>query len=68
MKTFNYKRLFSRLAVLALMPACFAVVSCKEDIDESNLYTFKGETIEDFLANRSLPRRPSPQRHDRPRT
>ena len=26
--------------------------SCKEDIDESNLYTFTGETIEDFLANR----------------
>ena len=53
MKTFNYKRLFSRLAALALLPACFAVFSCKEDIDESNLYTFKGETIEDFLANRS---------------
>ncbi len=43
--------------------ACFALVaaalaltslsSCKEDIDESNLYTFKGETIEDYLANRS---------------
>ena len=28
-------------------------VSCKEDIDESNLYTFTGETIEDYLANRS---------------
>ena len=53
MKTINYKRLFSRLAALALLPACFAVFSCKEDIDESNLYTFKGETIEDFLANRS---------------
>ncbi len=53
MKTFNYKRLFRRLAALALLPACFAVFSCKEDIDESNLYTFKGETIEDFLANRS---------------
>ena len=26
--------------------------SCKEDIDESNLYTFTGETIEDYLANR----------------
>jgi len=26
--------------------------SCSEDIDESNLYTFTGETIEDFLANR----------------
>ena len=27
--------------------------SCKEDIDESNLYTFTGETIEDYLLNRS---------------
>ena len=27
--------------------------SCKEEIDESNLYTFTGETIEDYLANRS---------------
>jgi uncharacterized surface protein with fasciclin (FAS1) repeats len=27
--------------------------SCKEDIDESNLYTFTGETIEDYLTNRS---------------
>jgi len=27
--------------------------SCKEDIDESNLYTFTGETIEDYLSNRS---------------
>jgi uncharacterized surface protein with fasciclin (FAS1) repeats len=30
-----------------------ALTSCKEDIDESNLYTFTGETIEDFLVNRS---------------
>ena len=27
--------------------------SCKENIDESNLYTFTGETIEDYLLNRS---------------
>ena len=27
--------------------------SCKEDIDESNLYTFTGETIEDYLENRA---------------
>ena len=26
--------------------------SCREDIDESNLYTFTGETIEDYLTNR----------------
>ena len=27
--------------------------ACKEDIDESNLYTFTGETIDDYLLNRS---------------
>ena len=32
---------------------CTMVTSCKEDIDESNLYTFTGETIEDYLTNRS---------------
>lgn len=30
-----------------------ALTSCTEDIDESNLYTFTGETIEDYLSNRS---------------
>ena len=29
------------------------LTSCKEDIDESNLYTFTGETIEDYLKNRN---------------
>jgi uncharacterized surface protein with fasciclin (FAS1) repeats len=38
-----------------LLGACLVgcIYSCKEDIDESNLYTFTGETIEDYLANRS---------------
>ncbi|MCR4601915.1 MAG: fasciclin domain-containing protein [Prevotella sp.] len=36
--------------IVATLPA---VTSCKEDIDESNLYTFTGETIEDYLVNRS---------------
>lgn len=34
----------------AFMPA---LTACTEDIDESNLYTFTGETIEDYLVNRS---------------
>ena len=33
--------------------ALTAFTACKEDIDESNLYTFTGETIEDYLVNRS---------------
>ena len=45
--------------VKALMCCGFATAlmsvftSCREDIDESNLYTFTGETIEDYLVNRS---------------
>lgn len=47
LRTFILNPLF-----LILLPA-FLAVSCKEDIDESNLYTFTGETIEDYLVNRS---------------
>lgn len=52
MKTNNYKWLFSQLAVVALMlPAAIGLTSCSEDIDESNLYTATGQTIEDYLAS-----------------
>ena len=53
MKTMNYKKFFSRLLLVAALPVMLGLASCKEDIDESNLYTFTGETIEDFLVNRS---------------
>ena len=53
MKTMNYKKFFSCLLLAAAVPVMLGLASCKEDIDESNLYTFTGETIEDFLANRS---------------
>ncbi|MBQ9654946.1 MAG: fasciclin domain-containing protein [Prevotella sp.] len=36
-------------AVVALL----GLVGCSEKIDDSNLYTFTGETIEDYLVNRS---------------
>jgi len=39
--------------LVAAVPVMLGLASCKEDIDESNLYTFTGETIEDFLVNRS---------------
>lgn len=48
----NYKKLIGKIATLAFVPGMLALTSCKEDIDESNLYTFTGETIEDYLANR----------------
>lgn len=48
----NYKKLICKIAALAFVPGMLGLTSCKEDIDESNLYTFTGETIEDYLANR----------------
>lgn len=52
MKTINYKRLFSQIAVVAaILPAAIGLTSCSEDLDESNLYTATGQTIEDYLAS-----------------
>ena len=48
-KKFIVKGLLCCGAVALLSPFS----SCKEDIDELNLYTFTGETIEDYLTNRS---------------
>lgn len=48
MKINIFKSLLKSAGML-LVPACIAVSSCSEDIDESNLYTFTGQTIEDFL-------------------
>lgn len=43
-----------RLSIFVLSLLSLASFNaCKEDIDESNLYTFTGETIEDFLLNNS---------------
>lgn len=54
MRTINDTiRCFRTLALLAAFPVMMGLVSCSEDIDESNLYTFTGETIEDYLVNRS---------------
>lgn len=52
MNSYNIKNFFRRGAWMALVPALLTVTACSEDIDESNLYTFTGETIEDFLTNR----------------
>ena len=38
--------------IFGICIAC-GLSACKEEIDESNLYTFTGETIEDYLVNRS---------------
>ena len=41
------KRIFYILAVV------LSIVACTEEIDESNLYTFTGETVADYLLHRS---------------
>lgn len=52
-KNNTYKRIFGK--VLTALSVCLVSVflSCSEDIDESNRYTFTGETIVDYLENRS---------------
>ena len=54
MVTYNIKKNIAKgllwCGIIATLPLA---TSCKEDIDESNLYTFTGETIEDYLVNRS---------------
>jgi len=53
MVTNNIKKYIAKgLTGCAMMAVVATVASCKEDIDESNLYTFTGETIEDYLTNR----------------
>ena len=42
------KRIFYILAVVLSI-----VASCREEIDESNRYTFTGETVADYLLHRS---------------
>ena len=54
MRTYSIKKHIAKgLLCCATAAALSPLASCKEDIDESNLYTFTGETIEDYLNNRS---------------
>lgn len=43
------KNPFSKLGLAAIITGAIAF-SCEEEIDESNLYTFTGETIADYIA------------------
>jgi hypothetical protein len=43
------KNIFMALSLLAA--TCFTTNSCKEDIDESDLYTFTGEMMIDHFVN-----------------
>lgn len=50
----NYRQMVIALSLI-ICPLSLSITfsSCKEDIDESNLYTFTGETIEGFLTSHS---------------
>src|SRR5574344_2954429 len=48
----NMIRHLSKCLWTLIIPILLTTASCKEDINEDNLYTFTGETIEDFLTKR----------------
>ena len=53
MKRKNVIKFFSNVLMAVVITIMTGILgSCSENIDESNLYTFTGETIEDYLANR----------------
>jgi len=51
-KIINMKSI-KKWALVAIVPLCLGLTGCKQDIDESNLYTFTGETICSYLENRA---------------
>lgn len=53
MNTIIKKYIANGLLCYCTAAALPGFIACSEDIDESNLYTFTGETIEDYLTNRS---------------
>ena len=52
MRICNYRKTIGGIIMACMLSGAAMLVSCSENIDESNLYTFTGETIEDFLKNR----------------
>ena len=49
----TYRRMLGKVMTALSVCLVAAFLSCSEDIDESNRYTFTGETIVDYLENRS---------------
>ena len=39
--------------ILYILAIALSILACTDEIDKSNRYTFTGETIADFLLNRS---------------
>lgn len=49
MKSTNLKKNIQKILMLLAIPTLFGITSCSEKIDDGNLYTFTGLTIEDYL-------------------
>ena len=47
------RSIFGKLAISLSVCAALCAIGCTEDIDESNRYTFTGETLIDYMENRS---------------
>jgi uncharacterized surface protein with fasciclin (FAS1) repeats len=41
------------IRILCIFATALSLFSCREEIDKSNRYTFTGETIADYILNRS---------------
>ena len=39
--------------ILCILAIALSIVACTDDIDKSNRYTFTGETVADYMLNRS---------------
>ena len=39
--------------ILYILAIALSIVACTDDIDKSNRYTFTGETVADYILNRS---------------
>ena len=52
-KKYILRNITGAFAALTLCLSGFVAQSCTEDIDQSNRYTFTGETVVDYLENRS---------------
>lgn len=49
---FNVRKHIGKLFLVMAAVMMVGLNSCREEIDDSNLYTFTGETIEDYIVNR----------------
>ena len=39
--------------ILYILAVALSIIACTEEIDKSNRYTFTGETVADYMLNRS---------------